>query len=240
MNQKRASRTRPYDRGRGSVTGSRNAKPVEESQRTSLWGRIGKNIGRQWLAIVAVLIALATFINTIRIEQDNASNARSHDASLVTYWLQGNTPYSSKPQVMVTNLSPGLITNVTLYLPIPTQKTSQGGCDVGVKLRAVGDGEGYELLPGCKGMAYYSIRDIPPCTTTETPFEGGFVSPRFTFAELNGSELLFTDPNGNSWARYAGSQQKLIPAPGYKGPWGKPGFDWSGPATSQPAVGCSG
>jgi hypothetical protein len=240
VNQRKNDR-KPASRPKRSVTAGGPSSAPEGHPFRKRAAKIGKNVGRQYVGLLAVLIALLAFVNQrstneaqLQVYQANAAAARSHDASLVTYWLQGNGPYSSKPQVVVDNGSSGLITNVNLFLPVPAQRSAQG-CSVGAGLRAVGEQDGVTMMPGCKGFVYYRLRDIPPCTVTTTPVLHAVVSPAITSTELGNSVLFFTDAKDNSWDRYGG-RQKLVAVPGYKG---SSGFDWVGPVSSKPAPGCS-
>jgi hypothetical protein len=239
VNQRKNDR-KPASRPKRNITAGGSDSAPERHPFRKRAAKIGKNVGRQYVGLLAVLIALLAFVNQrstneaqLQVDQANAAAARSHDASLVTYWLQGNGPYSSKPQVVVENGSSGLITNVNLFLPVPTQRSAQG-CTVGAGLRAIGEQDGVIMMPGCKGFVYYRLRDIPPCTVTTTTVLDAIVSPAITSTELGNSALFFTDAKGNSWDRYGG-RQRLVAVPGYKE---SSGFDWVGPVATKPAPGC--
>jgi hypothetical protein len=162
------------------------------------------------IALVSVGFTAATYFHQQGIDDAAAAATVRHDASQVTYWIQG-APNSSTPQLVIDNKSGGPIRGLTLQFP----QSGQSG--------------------GWEAFSYYSLPDIPPCSMETTSPTREFISPPIGQTALNGSILDFTDQNGNSWALKGGYGQ-LIALAGYKQ---QVGFSWGSGTTFKPAQDCS-
>jgi hypothetical protein len=166
------------------------------------------------IALISVGFTAATYFDQHGAYEATSAATVRHDASQVSYWLQG-APHSNTPDLVIDNRSGGPIRGITLKFPQPVQ-----GCSANCQWES---------------FDYYTLTDIPPCSMETTTPTRVFISPAIGQAALNGSILDFTDQNGNSWALMGGAG-KLVQLTGYKQPTG---FSWGSGVTYKPAQDCS-
>ena len=145
-------------------------------------------IGATIVAIPALIMAVLTYVN-----QANANSAASlivseQYASKVSYALE---PVHGQTQdLVITNRSTGIITNLVMSFPQPVQ-----GCSAPCEWEA---------------NYYATLSNIPACEVLTTNVLGDFSHPSIGFSSLAGSDLVFTDQVGNTWALYGGEYDRLV------------------------------
>lgn len=182
--------------------------------------------GGQTLALAAIVIALVALINQMgansaqdQVNQANANAAMRQIADHISLYPQAG--HGKNFVLVIAIRSYGLIRDVEFKMPQPIQ-----GCSA-----------------KCDWVAYdwFTLPNVPPCSIAVTTAFNDFrdpanpSKPQVGMSSMNGSNLDFTDPNGNSWALFSG-ESRLDLLAGYKAPTA---FSWGGFATVEPASGCS-
>ena len=158
------------------------------------------------VAIVGVLVAgvAAIFAGLAYFGQTDATHAANtaaleQDASKVSYTLQLSS--AGKPrELVITNRSIGAISNLHMNFPQPVQ-----GCSTPCNF---------------VGGVFFGLMNIPACDVLSTSLLNVFSQPSIGAKSLAGSDLLFTDQNGHTWALFGGEHNRLVEITDYKAPTG--------------------
>lgn len=223
----------------------------QQSRLKSMWGAASANpltaaiVSAVITGLVTVPVTIICYNSigqsgannaTIEAEKDATQTELMQDAELVSYGL-GDTSPNSSPQIVIENRSYGWIRNVTLTIPISFSGGNGSFSSQGIIVYPVEGngpqgvnitGRGINTPP--TGNFRDPLADVGPCELAVTTVLKAV--PHVSPAALAQSELVFTDPNGNTWGRFGSDRLVRIADPaGVK--------EWSPYAISEPLPGCS-
>lgn len=176
------------------VDGSRPAGEREQKKR-SLFDAvvIAAGLIGGLAAVVAAIFAIMTFVNQ-KSANDLAANANLEQYASKVYYTVGGQ------DVLITNASSAPISNVSLEFPQPLTS-----CASPCQWRAAD---------------FVDLPPVPGCEQLKFPVLSSFSDPAIGIKSENGSYMIFTDRNGNTWQEFGALNNKLVQVRGYKPPTG--------------------
>ena len=149
--------------------------------------------------MVAAIFAILAYANQRSANQSVNTSTLEQYASQVYYTLGPLEPNKTQ-DVVVTNDANAPISNVVMDFPQPVQDCSNPCTWVAFDYESLGN------IPGCKQLTA-NVLSI-------------FSHPSIGIKSENGSRMIFTDRNGNTWAEYGAENNRLVQLKGYKPPVG--------------------
>jgi hypothetical protein len=184
----------PSQRKAGSQKGPREKEYAHGIDKVSVTIAI---VGALVAGVAAVFAGLAYFSQADATRAANTAVLQQY-ASKVSYTLEVS---AGKPrELVITNRSIGAISNLAISFPQPVQ-----GCSAPCDLR---------------GSEFIDLMNIPACGVLTTSLLNAFSHPSVGAKSLAGSDLVFTDQNGHTWALFGGEHNRLVELTGYKAPAG--------------------
>jgi len=184
MPKSQASRARAKTRGNTHKISENGSRYAESARRgRSLLERLGIIAGLigSLAAVVAAIFAILAYTNQRSANQSANASTLEQYASQVYYTL-GPLEANKTQDVVITNGANAPISNVTLEFPQPAQDCSNPCTWIGFDYATLGS------IPGCK-QATVNVLSI-------------FSHPSIGIKSENGSRMIFTDRDGNTWDEY--------------------------------------